>query len=69
MTANVANQDEVFVPEATQEGSACQHHWVLDSPAGPVSTGACRSCGEERDFPNYIEGRWLLTRRNPTETY
>ena len=41
--------------EATQERSGCQHHWVLDSPAGPVSKGACRSCGEERDFPNHIE--------------
>ena len=41
--------------EAPQERSGCQHHWVLDSPAGPVSKGACRSCGEERDFPNYIE--------------
>ena len=35
----------------TQERSVCLHHWVIDPPAGPVSTGTCRSCGEERDFP------------------
>ena len=33
------------------EGSGCQHHWVIDPPKGPVSKGVCRSCGEERDFP------------------
>ena len=50
--------------EATQERSECQHHWLVDPPAGPVSTGACRSCGEERDFPNYIEGRFNNARNN-----
>ncbi len=44
----------------------CQHHWVLEPPAGPVSKGECRSCGEERDFLNYLEGSWRLTRRDPT---
>ena len=53
-----ANQDELLASEATQELSGCQHHWVMDRPAGPVSKGACRSCGEERDFLNYIEGGW-----------
>ena len=64
-----ADQDESVDLEATQERSACLHHWVIDAPAGPVSKGTCRSCAEERDFSNYIEDRWLLTRRNPTEAY
>ena len=50
-----ADQVELLALESTQERSACLHHWVLAPPEGPVSTGACRSCGEERDFPNYIE--------------
>ena len=37
--------------------SACLHHRAIDPPAGPVSKGTCRSCGEERGFPNYVEGR------------
>ena len=32
-----------------------QHHWLLDSPAGPVSKAGCRSCGQDDDFPNYVE--------------
>ena len=58
MDAAQAAQDELLVLEATQERSGCQHHWVIDSPAGPFSKGACLSCGEKRDFPNYIEFRW-----------
>ena len=53
--------------EATQEGSGCQHHWVIGRPAGPVSKGLCRRCGEERDFPSYNEGDWISRgRRRPT---
>ena len=57
------DQDELLLLEATQDRSACQHYWVLDSPAGPVSKGECRSCGQERDFPNYIQGRYNNQRR------
>ena len=39
-----------------EDESVCQHHWMLESPAGPVSRGVCRVCGEERDFLNYIDG-------------
>ena len=67
MDTKQADQDGLFALEATQERSACQHHWVIDPPKGPVSKGVCRSCGEERDFPNYQEdgGGWNPTRRNP----
>ena len=57
------DQDDLLLLEATQGRSGCQHYWVLDSPAGPISTGACRSCGQERDFPNYIQGRYNNQRR------
>ena len=58
-----ADQHELFALEETQERSGCQHYWVLAPPEGPVSTGSCRSCGEERDFPNYIQGRYNNQRR------
>ena len=58
-----ADQHEFSALLATQERSACLHNWVLDSPAGPVSKGECRSCGQERDFPNYIQGRFNNARR------
>ena len=43
-------------PQATQKRSECQHHWVIDPPAGPASKVMCRSCGEKCDFSNYNEG-------------
>ena len=69
MDKNQADEDELPASEATQERSKCEHHWVLDPPEGPVSKGVCRSCGEERDFPNYQEGGggWTATRRNHGE--
>ena len=35
--------------------SDCSHHWVIDSPNGPTSTGTCRDCGEIREFKNSIQ--------------
>ncbi len=34
---------------------ACKHHWVLESPNGPVSRGVCKKCGEEREFRNSLD--------------
>ena len=49
--ANQAKLDEV-VP--------CPHHWIIETPDGPASTGRCRMCGEEREFSNSVEtwGGW-----------
>ncbi len=63
VNTKLADQHELFALEETQERSGCQHYWVIDPPAGPVSKGACRSCGEQRDFPNYIQGRFNNARR------
>ncbi len=30
----------------------CQHHWLIDAPAGPISWGRCKLCGDEREFQN-----------------
>lgn len=32
----------------------CVHHWVLESPSGPISQGACKKCGQIREFPNIL---------------
>ena len=49
------SQEEALLDPDFQERHVCQHHWVIDSPAGPVSKGVCRLCGEEREFQNYLE--------------
>ena len=33
----------------------CSHHWVIDTPSGPVSIGNCKICGELREFPNWVD--------------
>ncbi len=35
----------------------CSHHWVIQTPDGPVSIGRCKVCGEEREFNNSAEYR------------
>ena len=34
--------------------SACIHHWVIETPVGPMSQGVCKRCGEERQFKNFM---------------
>ena len=34
---------------------SCMHHWVIEMPSGPFSTGVCRVCGSEKEFQNYLE--------------
>ncbi len=53
----IASEDRVGRDEALSE--ECFHHWLIDSPSGPTSTGVCRLCGAEREFRNFLEGaRW-----------
>jgi len=30
----------------------CTHHWIIDPPNGPTSTGRCRLCGATKQFTN-----------------
>lgn len=34
---------------------SCAHHWVIASPNGEMSTGRCKVCGAEKEFPNSAE--------------
>ena len=38
----------------------CVHHWLIDTPNGPVSDGLCIKCGEEREFANWQPGTFHL---------
>ncbi len=37
---------------ATISTITCAHHWVIDTPAGPLSKGRCKLCGLDREFRN-----------------
>jgi hypothetical protein len=45
--------EEIEVCPKAKDGST--HHWVIDPPNGPVSTGTCKKCGEQKDFKNSVE--------------
>ena len=49
------NSEQEAVMDAsstTISAITCAHHWVIDTPAGPVSHGRCKLCGEDREFRN-----------------
>ena len=33
----------------------CVHHWVIESPNGPLSQGVCKLCGLGAQFRNSIQ--------------
>ena len=42
----------------------CKHHWLIETPNGPVSEGVCQRCGEKRGFMNSgASTPWVITRR------
>ena len=50
------DQEEIVATQETLSGvPGCTHHWVIDTPSGPVSNGVCKVCGEVREFRNYLE--------------
>ncbi len=42
----------------------CPHHWIIETPDGPISKGKCQLCGEEREFNNSMDYKytWPLNR-------
>ena len=52
MTQNAS----ISVPTQAEEDPQCRHYWVIQPAMGPESQGICQTCGEIRDFKNYVEG-------------
>ena len=60
-------QQEIEVLEPAE--SDCPHHWLINSPDGPTSTGTCRTCGEIREFKNSIQiTSWESEGNHPNRT-
>ena len=43
----------------------CQHHWLIEEPAGPTSHGVCKRCGAEREFFNNPDAALLRPEGTP----
>lgn len=57
-TSRPRNKKTQMPPELLQpvvDANRCMHHWVIEMPSGPFSTGVCRVCGSEKKFQNYLE--------------
>ena len=55
MEATPTRQQDLLESEDQVE-PVCTHYWKIERPSGPVSKGECKTCGEVRDFHNYVEG-------------
>jgi len=38
------------------KGAHCRHHWLIESPQGPISMGMCKLCGAQKEFSNSAMG-------------
>jgi hypothetical protein len=36
------------------------HRWLIEMPNGPTSNAVCKTCGAEKQFPNYIEESFVM---------
>ena len=50
-----APRGRVGVQHGAGRVGACNHHWIIDPPNGPTSSGNCKMCGRKRKFPNSSE--------------
>ena len=50
------NRLNTAVIEGDLTNQECVHHWVLDQPNGPTSSGRCKHCGTKEEFRNSMQG-------------
>ncbi len=43
--------------ESSTAETACKHHWLIEPPNGPTSTGVCKLCGTTKKFDNQMPSR------------
>ena len=53
--------------KSTDKQDECIHHWMIDTPDGPMSYSKCKRCGAVAKFSNL----WMsdfVDRRKPTDS-
>ena len=46
-------------PSTTPQIPLHAHHWILETPVGPLTDSRCKGCGEERVWDTWgPEDRW-----------
>jgi hypothetical protein len=49
-------EEKALLSKESELLTYCTHHWVIETPVGPVSQGSCKICGEGREFDNFPTG-------------
>ena len=49
-------EEKAVLSQESESLTFCTHHWVIETPVGPVSQGSCKFCGEGREFNNFPTG-------------
>ena len=44
----------------------CSHHWLIEPPKGPTSTGVCKLCGARKEFDNQLKSRSPIAASSPS---
>jgi hypothetical protein len=52
LPAVAASMGEAVIPDAIPACPHGAHHWAIDRPDGPISSGICKWCSARRDFAN-----------------
>lgn len=47
-------QTQKIAERPAMQAGDCQHHWLIDPAAGPVSLGVCKHCGRTKEFRNSL---------------
>jgi hypothetical protein len=53
LNINTAQNLEIDLSQNNEAPHA--HHWIIETPNGPISHGCCEECGQNRDFKNFLE--------------
>ena len=52
LPAIAGNGSEAVIPDVDPACPHGAHHWSIDRPDGPISSGVCKWCNARRDFAN-----------------
>ena len=53
--------------ESSTAEPVCRHHWLIEPPNGPTSTGVCKLCGSTKEFDNQMPSRAVIVPQTPAQ--
>ncbi len=64
----MVNRTKTKPKEKRSRKGKCSHHWIIETPKGPISRGVCKYCGAAKEFQNFWQGSsWEHDTSKPLE--